>query len=109
MDTKTAEQFTEVTRIQDFSIRLFWDVDPVSLDIDRDKKYVIARVLEFGTLQDWRRLVAQYTLDGIIAAAKTLRTLDAKALSFLCVVGHVPKEAFRCYALKQSNPTPWNS
>lgn len=106
MNTNPVEQSC---RIHDFSLRLFWDVDPSSLDVDRDKKYVIARVLEFGTLQDWRRLVAYFTLDGIIAAATTFRTLDAKALAFLCVVGHVPKEAFRCYALKQSNPTPWNS
>ena len=91
---------------QDFSPCLFWDVAPDSLDIERDKKFIVSRVLEFGSMEDWRRLVSRFTLSGIIAIAQTLRTLDPRALSFLCVVGRVTKESFRCHTLKQSNPTP---
>ena len=93
----------------DFSRTLFWDIDPATLDIERHKKYVVARVLEYGTLEDWRLLLRRFTLESIIAVAQTLRTLDPKALSFLSVIGNVPQESFRCYTLRQSNPIPWNS
>ena len=93
----------------DFSRRLFWDIDPAALDLDRHRKYVVARVLEYGTLDDWRLLLRRFALTEIIATAQTLRTLDPKALSFLSVLGNVPRDSFRCYALKQSMPTPWNS
>ena len=93
----------------DFSRALFWDIDPSTLDIERHRKYVVARVLEYGTLEDWRLLLRCFTLESIIAIAQTFRTLDPKALSFLSVMGRVPRESFRCYAMRQSNPTPWNS
>ena len=93
----------------DFSRKLFWDVDPSTLDFERHRKYVVARVLEYGTLDDWQLLVRRFTLESIIGVAQTLRTLDPKALSFLATVGHVPRSSFRCYTLSRSVPTPWNS
>ena len=93
----------------DFSRHLFWDVDPATLDLERHRKYVIARVLEFGTLEDWRLLLRRFTLESLIATAQTFRTLDPKALSFLAALGNVPRSSFRCYTLRPSTPTPWNS
>ena len=93
----------------DFSKNLFWDVDPVTLNMERHAKYIIARVLDVGTLADWRLLCRRFTLPGIVEISKTLRVLDAKALAFLSVVGDAPKEEFRCYTLKPSMPTRWNS
>jgi hypothetical protein len=92
-----------------FSRNLFWDIDPDTLDLELHRKYVVARVLTYGTLEDWRLLLRRFTLPSIIAVAQTLRTLDPRALSFLCAIGHVQRESFRCYILRQSNPTPWNS
>lgn len=93
----------------DFSRHLFWDVDPATLDLEQHRKYVIARVLEFGTLEDWRLLLRCFTLESIIVTAQTLRTLDPKALSFLAALGNVPRSSFRCYTLRPSTPSPWNS
>ena len=92
----------------DFSTNLFWDVDVATVDLARHRKYVVARVLEHGTLADWHLLCRCFTLASIIDIARTLRSLDVKALSFLCVVGHVPRESFRCYTLKPSPQSPWN-
>ncbi len=93
----------------DFSVNLFWDIDPATLDFEQHRKYVVARVLEYGTLEDWRLLLQRFTLESIIAVAQTLRTLDPKALSFLSTIGNVPRRSFRCYTLSQSIPTCWNS
>ncbi len=93
----------------DFSENLFWDVDSETLNMERHAKYIIARVLELGTLADWRLLCRRFTLPGIVEISKKLRVLDSKALEFLSVVGRTPKKEFRCYTPKQSMPTPWNS
>lgn len=95
--------------MKNFSPNLFWDIDPSALDLGQHRKYVVARVLEYGTFDDWWQLLSHFTLEAVIATAQTLRTLDPKALSFLCAIGNVSRESFRCYTLKQSNPTPWNS
>jgi hypothetical protein len=92
----------------DFSTNLFWDIDPATLDMDRHRKYIVARVLECGTFEDWRILCRRFTLSGIIETARTLRSMDPKAFSFLSVVGHVPKESFRCCTSKPSTSTHWS-
>ena len=92
----------------DFSTNLFWDVDPATLDLDRHEKYVIARVLEHGTFADWKLLCRRFTLPRIVEVARTLRSLDPKARSFLAVVGQTPPESFRCCTLKSSTPSSWN-
>ena len=91
----------------DFSKDLFWDVDPETLDIESHVKYVLGRVLEAGTLEDWQRLCRQFTLSGIIDIARQLRSLDPKSIAFLSVVGHVPRETFRCYTSKPLTTTHW--
>lgn len=90
-----------------FSANLFWDADPASLDLDRHRKYVVRRVLERGSWADWRLLRRRYGLSEIVEVARDLRTLDPKALAFLSVVAHVPRESFRCYTPKQSMPSSW--
>jgi len=46
---------------------LFWDVDPRAIDLARDRRYVLGRVLERGRLTDVRWAVSQYGLDGVRA------------------------------------------
>lgn len=91
----------------DFSEGLFWDVDPGSFNIDRHLKYVVGRVLEAGTLQDWQMLCRSFPLADIVESARKLRSLDPKALAFISIVGHVPKESFRCSTTKQSTGIHW--
>jgi hypothetical protein len=44
---------------------LFWDVDPDALQLERDKRYLLARVLERGRLADVRWAVGVFGLEGI--------------------------------------------
>lgn len=44
---------------------LFWDVDPSAIDLGRDRRYVLGRVLERGRLDDVRWAVGQYGFAGI--------------------------------------------
>jgi len=92
-----------------FSKNLFWDTEPDQLDLNEYPAYVIPRVLEYGTMDDWLLINKFYGLDKIVEVCKTVRTLDPVCLSFICAISHTNKEDYRCYHTRQSNPTPWNS
>lgn len=93
----------------DFSANLFWDVDPETLDFEQHQRYVVARVLERGSLNDWNVLVRLLSLDTVVRIAQSLRTLDDRTLAFLCAVSGATRESFRCYASKPLSRKHWIS
>lgn len=46
--------------IDDPVARLFWEMDPEQLDLARHQRVIIRRVLNYGTLADWRWLEQHY-------------------------------------------------
>jgi hypothetical protein len=92
----------------EFSVNLFWDVDLADLDLDKQAAFVISRVLDRGTWDDWLRILDYYGLSGIKAVALNIRSLAPKSLAFLSIVTDTPKEFFRCYTLTQSKTTHWH-
>ena len=95
--------------ISQLSSVLFWDMDRDNIDIEKHSAGLIQRVLEYGTLQDWRITRDFYGMDRIVADCMRLRNLDPMALSFICAISNTNKEDYRCYHFKQSTPTHWNS
>ncbi len=95
--------------ISQLSPVLFWDMDTAHIDTERYAAGLIQRVLEHGTLQDWRLTRDYYGMERIVAECKRMRTLDVMALSFICAMSDTKKEDYRCYHFRQSNPTLWNS
>ena len=89
--------------------RLFWDTDARNFNIDESAAWIIQRVLEYGTMKDWKIIEDHFGIDRIVSYAQTLRTLDPVALSFLCFISGTKKEDYRCYHFAQSFPTLWNS
>jgi len=94
--------------INTFSPHLFWDVDRNKLNKEKDKKYIIRQVLEYGLMKDWKLLKEIYGLHTIAETAKTFRELDKKTLSFIATVANEPRKSFRCYTYQQSIPQHWN-
>ncbi len=94
--------------VSDFSENLFWDVDPATLDVDRHLAYIVARVVQHGTLKDWQALCRLKPLSVIVEVARTIRTLDPKSLAFLSVIADLPRERFRCYTPKHLMPKHWS-
>ncbi|MCR5560515.1 MAG: hypothetical protein K6F58_01705 [Bacteroidales bacterium] len=92
--------------IQGFSDYIFWDVDRNAIDLQANIRFVVQRVLEYGQYQDWKLLLSYYGMASIVEAARQLRTLDPKALSFISTVSKTPLKKFRCYNTRQSSPTP---
>jgi hypothetical protein len=91
-----------------FSTNLFWDVEVAKLDMERDKRFIIQRVLEYGTLSDWKIITNEYGINTIITEMQQVRALDNASLSFICTIANIKKETFRCYTLKQLHPQHWN-
>ena len=75
----------ECSFISELSAYLFWDVDKLALDEERDKSFVIQRVLEYGQYSDWQGILKRYGM-------------DEKALSFLCLVSGTLQSDYRCSA-----------
>ena len=79
------------------------------LDVNRSAAQLIQRVLEYGSLEDWRLTRDYYGLDKVVSYCKQMRTLEPTALSFICAISNTKPEDYRCYHFKQSRPTLWNS
>jgi hypothetical protein len=58
--------------------KLLWDADIQSLDLEKHQQLIIERVMNYGTLADWRWIVARYGAGTIRAL---LKTSDASARS----------------------------
>ena len=84
--------------IKSLSQRLFWDVDSETIDDQTHCQYVIQRVLERGSLEDIRLMVAHYTMPFMISQAQQIRSLDPVTLAFAACLGNVKEETFRCYS-----------
>jgi len=75
---------------------LFWDVDTSSLDFDIHARFVIERVLDRGSVDDWIMLLKLYGKKRISKEVVHIRSLDPKSLNFLSVSFNIDKEKFRC-------------
>ncbi len=63
-----------------FSIqnKLFWDIDQNNLDAHQHRAFIVARVLERGTLQDWITINKWYGKDVIKQVVTRLRVMDKR-------------------------------
>jgi hypothetical protein len=52
---------------------LFWDVAPESLDWERHRVWLMQRVLERGTWEDWQLISAEVSIDELRAMEPALK------------------------------------
>lgn len=90
-----------------FSKNLFWDAEAADLDFERNRPYVVQRILERGTVEDVRSAFRIYGVPGVVSTAKVLRTLEPRALSFIACIANEPRENFRCYTQRQYSQALW--
>ncbi len=89
------------TFVESLSPSLFCDTDIGCIDEEKNKRYIIGRVLERGNREDWLRTKEFYSLDVIVREAQQMRSLEPKALAYIACVGNVPRESFRCFTQNQ--------
>ena len=90
------------------SRHLFWDVNISEIDAQKHQKFIIKKVLFYGTFNDWKKILRFYGKDSIISISKNIKDLDKKTLSFLSSISGTSKTEFACYTTKQSTPKHWD-
>jgi hypothetical protein len=93
----------------EFSSHLFWDIEADKLDWQEHARFIIGRVLDYGTLADWRVIKTHYGLSQIVVQAMQLRSLTKRSASFVAALAHVPQEQFACYATTPLTTRHWIS
>jgi hypothetical protein len=93
---------------QQFSKNLFWDINLSELNIEKHASYIVGRVLDYGSWDDWRLIRDYYGMERIRAIALGIRSMFPESLSFVAVVTHTPENQFRCYEQIYSKNPHWN-
>jgi hypothetical protein len=95
---------TTKSSFYNLSPHLFWDVDIQHLNIDKSKKLIIQRVLDYGLIADWQIILRTYGIAEIAETAMNIRDLDKKSASFIALLSNIPQDQFLCFTSKQSIP-----
>lgn len=88
-----------------FHKRIFWDVDFDNIDYDSKANFVIARVFERGDVEDIRNCRRYYGDEKITEVLLNVKFLPLHTIYLASAVTGRPLKDFRCYTLRQSNPT----
>jgi hypothetical protein len=65
-----------------FSQYLFWDALAEDIDLQKNKRYVIERVMTRGKMEDFETLLTLYSKEEIREALKESKVLDPKTRHF---------------------------
>jgi hypothetical protein len=104
---KNSKSKSDINILQ-LSPHLFWDVDREKIDFNKNKKWLVHRVLEYGLLKDWIIIKKYYGIEEIAQTAVQLKDLDKKSISFISLLSGIPQEFFLCYNTRQLSQGHWN-
>jgi nicotinamide mononucleotide adenylyltransferase len=96
---------TNVMPMPKYNKRIFWDVDFEQLDHNVKSKFIIERVFNRGDVEDIRECRRYYGDDKIKITLLNAKFIADHRLHLASAILNQPLSAFRCYILKQSNPT----
>lgn len=88
-----------------FAKRIFWDVDFEKIDYDAKANFVIERVFERGDVPDIRNCRRYYGDEKVTQALLNAKYLPLHIIHFASAIIGKPIEEFRCFKLRQLNPT----
>ena len=74
-----------------FSRNLFWDVNIENIDLQKNSRYVIERVITRGFTEDFYMLLKIYSTPQIQEAVRKSKELDAKTAQFCSTFFNIPK------------------
>ena len=80
-----------------FSKRCFWEQDYTKLNFNTGKRYIITRVVSYGSQNDYIELFRYYGWDTIKEEVVNIKYLNKKILNFLSILFEINKRKFRAY------------
>jgi hypothetical protein len=100
-------EFIEQLNISALSKHLFWDIDSAGMDPAANRDFIVRRVLQYGTIDDWRMIVQHYGIQTIANVAMHARDIDRKSAALVSLLAGVSKEKFKCYTDRRSTIKHW--
>ncbi len=89
------------------SRQAFWDVDFDNIDYQHYARFVIEKVIDRGTFDDFIELRKFYGDKKIRKEVVNAKWLGDKEIFFCCTIFNLQPQEFKCYIKKQLNPTLW--
>ena len=80
-----------------FSSQCFWDTDTSVLDYEKDKSFIITRVVNNGTSNDELLMFDYYGWDTVKEEVLRIKYLNKKILHYLSCLFETDKNDFRSY------------
>ena len=75
---------------------IFWDLDPEKLNIRKNSRQIIERILEYGNTPQVHWMFTNYSKEEIIEAVKGSRQLSKKSANFWADYYQIPKDEVKC-------------
>lgn len=75
---------------------IFWDLDAEKLNLKKNARQIIERVLEWGDLEQVHWVLKTYTKDQIIETVKNSRQLSRKSANFWADYFNISKNEVKC-------------
>ncbi len=84
---------------------IFWDTDITNLDLGKNKRYTIERILVYGTTEHIKWLLKNYTDKDIIETVKVSKVIDRQTANYWSLYYNIKREEIICFRrqLKMSN------
>jgi hypothetical protein len=90
------------------SKQAFWDVDMDKIDYKKNARYVIEKIIERGTHDDFLSVLNFYGFEKVKELALQALWLSDISINFCCTLFKVKPTDFKCYEKKQLNLQHWN-
>ncbi len=98
---------SEITALN-LSKTAFWDVDFSRLDYERQSRFILGKVFNYGTWADFLEMMHYYGRECVRAELVQAAYLKKKKPSFCCLLFDLKPEDFNCYTERQVNHPYWN-
>lgn len=89
------------------SKQAFWDVDMANIDYNKNARYVIEKVIDRGSLEDFKSIRNFYGDSKIRKEIVNANWIGDKEIYFCCSIFQLEPTDFKCYIKKQLNPELW--
>lgn len=76
--------------------QLFWDIRFSKLDYKKNVNFIIARVLSYGNISDYKEIKKQYGFEKIKNVAKKISYPNKKSLYFWSYIFSLPLNSLKC-------------
>ncbi len=87
---------------------LFWDIDFSKIDFNKQKSFIIPRVMDRGTKKDVKLIWDFYGEKIIKETLLTTRFLEDKTIYFFANIFSIQPDNFRAFRLKNKQISNWN-